>query len=318
MSEDQAEYITDALEMMGAGYDKAAIIERPRKTHAIGDAGLEEYQLFGWVKMSAKFCAHIKKLRGAKLSIWLCLSLNIDEDGECRLTQKELCAMTGYSHTEVIDSVTELNEMGFLSVDRSGKKNLYKPVFVAKGKGKNPLVKKLDSTPADSLESSPSYINSVPTSIKKKKEYTLTESDYEQVNTTVNAIIAGSIDPQILREKQAIDAFESAFGVERPWNWYPAKTSEEKTWRDFRAYVVEKYEADPQCFTRYVTWRNQKYSKGTMSNLAIKRNPQDFPDSWVMFLASDSMYGKEPVAPIYKPLPEDTNVYVPNPHRRTG
>lgn len=174
MSEDQADYITDALEMIGAGYDKAAIIERSRIIHGVGENGLEEYRLFGWVKMSAKFCAHIRKLRGAKLAIWLCLALNISENGECKLTQKELCAMTGYSHTEVIESVKELDEMGFLSVDRRGKKNLYQPVFVAKGTGNTPhaksLVKKLDSTPADSLESSPSYINSAPTSIKKKKE----------------------------------------------------------------------------------------------------------------------------------------------------
>jgi hypothetical protein len=168
MSKDQAGYVTEAIEMLGKGYDKAAIIERPRKTHAIGDTGLEEYQLYGWVKMSAKFCAHIKRLRGAKLAIWLCLALNIDENGECKLSQKELSDITGYSHTEVIDSVKELDEMGFLSVDRSGKKNLYTPVFVARGKGNTPSVKKLDSTPADSNESSPSYKNSIPTSIKKE------------------------------------------------------------------------------------------------------------------------------------------------------
>lgn len=166
MSEDQAEYKMSE--------DAAAIIERPRKAHGIGENNLQEYQLNGWVKMSAKFCKHIKTLRGAKLSIWLCLALSIDENGECHLTQKRLCEMTGYSHTEVIDSVKELDEMGFLSVDRSGKRNLYSPEFVSKGKGNSPtketLVKKLDSTPADSLESSPSPINSATTSIKKKKE----------------------------------------------------------------------------------------------------------------------------------------------------
>lgn len=120
----------------------------------------------------------------------------------------------------------------------------------------------------------------------------LTEKEYQQANAQVDYMISQSRSPELVREKEAIDAFESAFGIERPWNWYPAKTSEEKTWKDFRAYIVEKYTADPQCFTKYVTWRNQKYSKGTMSNLAIKRSPQDFPDSWVMFLASDSMYGE--------------------------
>lgn len=169
MSEDQAEYITESEYSQ-----KSVIIERPRKVHGVSDGGLEEYNLSGWVKMSTKFCAHIKRLRGAKLAIWLCMALIIDEEGQCKLTQKELCELTGYSHTEVIDSVRELDEMGFLSVDRSGKKNLYQPVMVAKGAGNSPLVKplvkKLDSTPADSLESSPLLEKRVPTSIKKEQD----------------------------------------------------------------------------------------------------------------------------------------------------
>jgi hypothetical protein len=163
-------YVKDALEMMGAGYEeqKAAIIERPRTVHGLGDAGLEEYKLFGWVKVSAKFCNHIKTLRGAKLAIWLCLALSIDEDGECKLRIVDLKSMTGYSHTEIIDSLRELAEMGFLSINKDGKSNLYQPVFVAKGAGKTPRVKKLDSTPLDSNESSLALEKIRPTSIKKE------------------------------------------------------------------------------------------------------------------------------------------------------
>ena len=58
MSEEKQEYIsTDALEMIGAGYDQqpAAIIDPPRTVKALNESGLFEYQAWGWVKISAKF-----------------------------------------------------------------------------------------------------------------------------------------------------------------------------------------------------------------------------------------------------------------------
>lgn len=164
MSEDQGPYNTQN--------ENAAEIHPPKTIQVVQDKGLVEYRVWGWVKISAKFISHIKRLRGAKLSIWQVLACSIDENGKCSLTIKELCELTGYSHTEVIDSLRELDEMGYLSIDRSGKKNLYTPEFAARGTNKSPsetLVKKLDSTPLDSVESSPSLEKSVP-SIKELKE----------------------------------------------------------------------------------------------------------------------------------------------------
>ena len=164
MSEEQADYKFDQ--------QPAAIIESPRKVKALQDNGLVEYQVWGWVKMSAKFIAHLKYLKGAKLSIWQCIALSIDETGTCKKTLKEIEELTGYSHTEVIDSVRELEEAGYLSVNRDKKTNIYSPVFVARGeeKPKEALVKKLDSTPPYQYESSPSEENSIP-SYKELKEF---------------------------------------------------------------------------------------------------------------------------------------------------
>jgi hypothetical protein len=133
---------------------------------------LSEYKVWGWVKTSANFIKHIKILKGAKLSVWNVIALSVDENGVCNLTIKQLCELTGYSHTEVIDSVKELDVMGYLSVNREGKKNLYTPEFAARGTN-NPsqetLVKKLDSTPVYQYESSSPEVNSVP-SYKELKE----------------------------------------------------------------------------------------------------------------------------------------------------
>lgn len=90
------------------------------------------------------------------------------------------------------------------------------------------------------------------------------------------------IDEYVLL-KNTIDAFESAFSIKGNWNWYPAKPSEMRVWEDFRARLVQIYQADKDAFTKYVTWAAQPYSRGAMTGLHIKKNPQDFPDAWASF-----------------------------------
>lgn len=96
------------------------------------------------------------------------------------------------------------------------------------------------------------------------------------------------------REKAAIDAFEQALGIPSNWQWYPAKTTDEKVWRDFRAYLVKLYEADNQCFVKYSQWRRKPFAKGAVAISTIKRDPSIFASSWADFLASDAMYGNAP------------------------
>lgn len=93
------------------------------------------------------------------------------------------------------------------------------------------------------------------------------------------------------REKSAIDAFEQALNIPANWNWYPAKTTDEKVWRDFRAYLVGLYEADNQCFVKYAQWRRKPFAKGAVSITTIKRDPSIFASSWAEYLASETMYG---------------------------
>jgi len=140
MSEEQEEYKTEveeALTMLGVGYDEskpAVIIEKPRKDLALQESGLSEYKVWGWVKKSAKFIFHVRRLRGAKLSIWEVVSLSIDENGESKLSLGDLVKLTGYSRSEVSESVKELEDMGYLSVQKeAGKKSIFKPSFAARG-----------------------------------------------------------------------------------------------------------------------------------------------------------------------------------------
>jgi hypothetical protein len=298
MTEKQPEYttesdVTDALEMLGKGYEPAVIIERPRKAHGINSGGLEEFQLAGWVKMSAKFCTQIKRLRGAKLAIWLCLALVIDEEGRCSLTQKELTALTGYSHTEVIDSVGELGEMGLLSVDRSGKRNLYQPAYVAKGKGNNPTVKKLDSTGADSLESSRQDKKSVPTSSKKKQEG-VPPIVFDKANKTVDGILQATLSPKAVQ-----DAVRDHFRLTPRW--------ENKYEREWMQWAMEAKVTPEQVKAAADLWRMDKRFNWQAPNL------KGIHDHW---LGLTEAQVSTPAIPKFIPPADDEKKFIPNPNPR--
>lgn len=198
MSEDKQDYVTEAMELLHG--ESAAQIHPPKTIKAVYESGLKDYKVWGWVKISSNFIYHIKKLRGAKLAIWQVIALSIDENGECRLTIKELKDLTGYSHTEVIESLKELDEMGYLSIDRSGKKNLYQPEFAARGIGNEPsdessklsqeTLPSDESTPPDQNESSPARENLAPTSKELKElKNPLSIQELKEANDKVDAIL---------------------------------------------------------------------------------------------------------------------------------
>lgn len=97
---------------------------------------------------------------------------------------------------------------------------------------------------------------------------------------------------EVVLEKAALDTFEADMQVPGNWNWHPAKGSQENAWKFLREFVVKLYREDNRAFEKYQTWRTQPYARGAMSNLAIKKNPENFPASWTDFLASSAMYGK--------------------------
>lgn len=250
MSEEQAPYNTQG--------ENAAEIHPPKTIQVIQDKGLVEYRVWGWVKISAKFISHIKRLRGAKLSIWQVLACSIDEYGKCSLTIKELCELTGYSHTEVIDSLKELDEMGYLSIDRSGKKNLYTPEFAARGVDNSPsetLVKKLDSTPVDSVESSPSLEKSTP-SIKELKELMeeIEKPAFDEELADIGwTLLAGKKVTQKQLDKRAATAeFEEGIETELKrlrLNWV---AFDEKAKEVFRRFIRDL--PANQSLNQFVTW----------------------------------------------------------------
>jgi hypothetical protein len=283
----KGEYVTetdasDAIEMPGRGYVPAVVIERPRKAYGINDSGLKEFQLAGWVKMSARFCLRIKELRGAKLAIWLCISLNIDESGECNLTQNEICKLTGYSRTEIIDSLSELDDMGLLSVDRSGRRNMYRPVYVAKGKGNDPHVQKLNTSkvqnryaPLDSNESSQAREKIVPTSSKKEKEG-VPPIVFEKANKKVDFILKATLFPKAIQ-----DAIRDHFRLTPRW--------ENRYEREWMQWAMGERVTPEQVKVAAEKWRSDKRFNWTVPTLKgilehwlelIERPASEESDEW--------------------------------------
>lgn len=170
------------------------------------------------------------------------------------------------------------------------------------------LIQRLNKILDDYLKSSQNYLGEkIPTELlesladsaldlllPKKPAFNMEQAGVEWQILADAEISQDQIDRN-KRESLAIITFESAFSIKGNWNWYPAKPQEEKVWKRFRETITELFSADRDCFTKYVTWAAQPYSRGAMTGLQIKRNPQDFPDAWASFCMSTNYKARKVV-----------------------
>lgn len=283
MSEPKPDYeaeTEEALALLGVGYDDnqpAVIVSAPRKDIALQEEGLEEYKVWGWVKKSAKFLFHIRKLKGAKLAIFDVITLTIDENGETTLSLVDLAKLSGYSRSEVAESVQEMQEMGYLSVKKVyGKSNAYRPLFVARGEASpiSGLVQKNDqSSLQDGHPSSPAIQNAT-SSIKELKR--VKKEDLKGIQAAIfgdRPATQEDIDFE-KPEHSALVSFEAAFKIENgniPWH----KTKPE--WTRLRKKLVEKHQSDPDYFKKYLIWYNDTGKfVGGQNVQQLRRDPAGF------------------------------------------
>lgn len=283
MSEDQQAYRTQP----------DAIIDPPRIVKALHEGAIVDYQVWGWVKTSAKFRAHIKILRGAKHDIWHYLALGVDETGKCKETIKEICEGTGYSHTEVINTLRELDELGYLSIQKDHKGNVYTPEFVARGEKKpsESAVNKVDSTPVYQVESTPPL--QIPPAIPLR---------VKRVNTNKKQNLQG-IEAAMFQDRkveesdlpigdEALKAFERDLQCPGSWSWYPAKSTDEPAWKSLREFVVTLYQSDTKAFEKYYTWARDPFSRGAKLPIHIRQDPTCFEYAWLAYQAANPSAGK--------------------------
>jgi len=295
MTEQPQDYITDANEMLGAGYNDqpAAIIDKQRTVTALRDKGLIEYKVWGWVKMSAKFIAHIRKLKGAKLAVWNVIALTISESGKCELSVPEIAELAGYSTSETRTTISELEEMGYMAVARkSGMKSIYSPEFVARATA-NPTEQPLQETCTPpvcnhSYPTSPAIENPIPSIKRVKRVNTQTSKNEIASMGGIAWALAGGLEvteemaAEVRLRDAAPIAFEAALGFSRPLAW-----TADKDWLAFGAWVLAQYRVDAECFKRFENWRNTPYVKGSISNNRLRGFVNEFYDSWDMFKKTD-------------------------------
>lgn len=88
-------------------------------------------------------------------------------------------------------------------------------------------------------------------------------------------------------EEEALKAFERDLQCPGSWNWYPAKASEESTWKALRAFVVKLYQTDPKAFEKYYTWARHPMSRGAKLPIHIRQDPTCFEYAWQAYQAAN-------------------------------
>lgn len=127
MSEDKGDYITDAVEMLGKGYDNPVEIHAPHTVLEMGEnRALQRIEKGAWIKLSTSFRDVMQHLKGAKLPVFISIALCINDHGESFPSFETIAEWTGYSRRAVATAIQELEADGFLTVMRGKKKsNLY-------------------------------------------------------------------------------------------------------------------------------------------------------------------------------------------------
>ena len=281
MSEEQAEYVTEALELLHG--EPAAIIEQPRSRLVLRD-GIGEEWTVAWVKLSTAFKPHIKEIRGAPLAVWLYLSLSINKQGVAFPSLDKIAEDTGYSRNGVMDAVKTLEEKGYLTVRRGERRyNLYEPEFAAIGKNNDPSDQSTkftgpllsdDQSTFSSNQSTPLDLNK---RNKRKPDIPLSIENAIAMNLPVTDEMAKLASLQNNAPRQ----FENALGFSKSLPWWSGKE-----WSAFAEWVCERYTENRLCFDEYNIWRNTPYTKGGMANPRIRSKVTEFYDSWDMFVMS--------------------------------
>jgi hypothetical protein len=327
MSEEKAPYNTnnddlgDAIEMLGKGYE----VHAPHVVLEMGD----DYQLVktkkdAYIKLSMSFKKSLPHFKGAKLAVFIAISLGINEHGESFPGINTLVAWTGYSRRGVIEAINELESMGVLTIIQGVKKsNLYKVnVFAAFGTGNDPVgaeiapVQKTTQGGAENdtenaqnvlkiapeLESLTRVINKNETPIEERTKHTISQKTIDSINQNPewNVLHGGTPDLEKIQSRQeALNSFERDLKFNLlPWSKNPY-------WERLERFVLKEYARDKNLFKRYAAWRNDEGKFEAMSNKQIYSNPDQLIATWPFTEVIQPKPAPRPVEPeqVFKPLP---------------
>lgn len=159
--------------------------EKPSSQIIETESGFELIESLGWVKFSAAFRMRmLRVLKGAKLSIFMCICLHLNESGDSFPGIATICRETGYHKDTVMLEIQEMESIpGLMSVLREkGKVNHYTPAFVSRGKGKQPVGKiRPVGSPVEEIPTSFSESSREKSDSKKTREKEILNDDESKV-----------------------------------------------------------------------------------------------------------------------------------------
>jgi hypothetical protein len=278
------------MQMIGKGYE----IHPPANIIQEGDDGLpEERRDDAWIKISMSFLRTMKLLRGAKLAVWMAIALRINERYESFPSIKKMQEDTGLSNREIINTVKELEGMGYLRVRRGGKHNTYYvKMFAGFGSSDPILPGGEESSPVNSVTSPVNSANGSPVKSSLKQE----EREINKKPDLVDGMIELSQSPGIKREAR-IDAILSYLGGRLNIN------SETKRWKDFAKFVDDKQQTVGEKVNVFIDWLLAQ-KDFDIQYWSPNRMREMWPQAFVKPL---------PTRPEHKPVVQEEGVYVPIP-----
>ena len=136
--EEKADYITDANEMIGKGYDQPTVIlEEPRKYSARLKNGITvEVEEPAWVKFSTGFKKELKSMDEYSLKVFLYIGLSVNwQSGTSYPGTRKIAEDTNMAVNTVTKAIKYLEENGYLEVQRrNGNSSIFRTVkYIAIG-----------------------------------------------------------------------------------------------------------------------------------------------------------------------------------------
>jgi hypothetical protein len=300
MSEQQAAYniqdeAGEALEILGKGYDNKPAFEIGLPSKIIRESGGDVYEVSEgvWIKLSTSFLKVLKQLKGAKLSVWIAVTLRIDERGNSHPSIETIMNDTGLSNREVIDTIRELEEIQLLTVRRGERRyNIYHTEGYAAFGHSEPVIPTSEESSQVKLTTQPvksDAKNMLKTSLKQ-----------EPINKTKRDAVDFEIDFH-LKPKAIKGAFAKHFKLTPNW--------EAKYNRQFLEWMVENQVTPEQVERAANFWRMDRRFNWKAPDL------KGIQEHW--FELIPPVKESEPERKIYHYDPEEDKQYVPIPNRKT-
>ena len=217
--EDQAEYITEAMQLLHG--EPTLEVEAPRKITERRDGKLIETERAAFVKVYTTFKKELKDLDGGDLKIWLYLALSINRfTKDARPGLRKIAEETGMAVNTVRTGLERLELCGLLDIVRAdGKTNAYHPSDYVS-------VSKTDTVPETVSKMSGTVSKNEGTVSAARRDF----AQLEELESTRKDILDGILDYQ-LKPKAIRDAFAKHFRLTPNW--------EAKYNRQFLEWAVE-------------------------------------------------------------------------------